>query len=54
MTLSYSIKLNDIGLFCHTIREIIVIFLPFTAKKPKYTRAMIKQLHIFDIKVSDL
>lgn len=48
--LSYSIKDNNIGLLCHAIREITVILQASIAKKPKYARAMIRQLYIFNTK----
>lgn len=53
MTLSYSIKHRDIGLLCYVIQEITIILQAPAAKKPKYARAMIKQLHIFNTKASD-
>lgn len=53
MTLSSSIKHGDIGLLRHAIREITVILQAPAAKKPKYARAMIRQIHIFDTKASD-
>ena len=50
MTLCYAIKHGDTGLFCHAMREICVILQALVACKPKYARAMIKQLHIIDTK----
>lgn len=53
MTLFYSIKHGDIGFFWHTLWEITVIPQVLSAKKPKYTRAIIRQIPIFNIKISD-
>lgn len=53
MTLSYAIKHGDTDLLCHAMREVAVILQASTANKPKYARAMLRQLHIFDTKASD-
>lgn len=54
MTLFYAIKYRDIGFLYHVIREVTVIFQALAAKKPKYAKAMLRQLHIFDTKAFDL
>lgn len=53
MTLSYAIKHGDIGLLCHAMREVCVIVQAPAAGKPKYARAMLRQLHIFDTKAAN-
>lgn len=53
MTLSYAIKHGDIGLLRHAMQEVSVILQAPAANKPKYARAMLRQLHIFDTKASD-
>lgn len=52
-TLCYAIKHGDIGLLRHAIREICVILQAPAACKPKYARAMMRQLHIIDTKSAD-
>lgn len=53
MTLCYAIKNGDISLFKHIIREVYIIFQALAISKPKYARAMLRQVHIFDTKVAD-
>lgn len=53
MTLCYTIKNGDISLFKHVMREIYITFQIPAASKPKYIRAMLRQVHIFDTKVAD-
>ena len=53
MTLCYAIKNGDIGLLKYAMREVCIIFQAPAASKPKYTRAMLKQVHIFDTKAAD-
>ena len=53
MTLSYAIKHGDIGLLRHAIREVTVILQAPSARKPKYAREMLRQLHIIDTKAAD-
>lgn len=54
MTLFYTIKRGDLGFFCYIIQEFIMIFQVPAANKPEYTRVMLQQLHIFNIKTFDL
>lgn len=54
MTLSYAVKHGDIGLLRNAIREVCVILQAPAAAQPKYARTMLRQLHIFDTKASDL
>ena len=35
------------------MKEVCIIFQALSANKPKYTRAMLRKLHIFDTKVAD-
>ena len=53
ITFYYTIKNGDIGLLKHAIREICIIFQVPVASKPKYTRAILRQVHIFDTKAVD-
>lgn len=53
MTLSYVVKHGDIGLLWHSMREVCIILQAPLANKPKYARAILRQVHIFDIKAAD-
>lgn len=48
LTLCYSIKWGDVGLLRDVMREITIIFQALSAKNPKYTREMLRQMHILD------
>lgn len=52
MTICYAIKNGDIGLLKHAMREVCIIFQALTGSKPKYVRAILKQVYIFDTKVA--
>lgn len=52
MTISYAVKHGDIGLLRHAMREVCIILQAPSASKPKYARAMLRQLHIFDTDAS--
>ncbi|MCJ1464122.1 hypothetical protein MMC07_002735, partial [Pseudocyphellaria aurata] len=52
MTLCHAIKHGDTGLLWHAMREVAIILQPPVAAKPKYARAMLRQLHIFDTKAA--
>ena len=54
MTLCYAIKNRDTGLLKHALREVCIIFQSPVVGKPKYAKAMLRQLHIFDTKAADL
>ena len=53
MTLCYAIKNGDTGLLKHALREICIILQSPVLGKPKYARAMLRQVHIFDTKAAD-
>ena len=53
MTFCYAIKNGDIGLLKHAMREVCIILQAPAASKPKYARAMLRQVHIFDTKAAD-
>lgn len=53
ITLCYFIKHSNIDFLCHAIKKITIILQAPLIKKPKYARAMIRQLHIFDTKRSN-
>lgn len=53
ITLCYTIKYGDISLFCHAIREVCVIIQAVSTFKSKYSYKMMRQMHIFDIKVAN-
>ena len=53
MTLLYAIKHNNINLLRYTMREVCVILQAPMVKRPKYTRVILRQLHIFDISSAD-
>lgn len=48
LTLCYAIKQGDIGLLCHAIREVCIIMQAPSASKPKYAKALLRQVHIID------
>lgn len=52
LTLSYSIKIDDINLLKIAMQEIAIILQAFSAKKPKYYKKMGYQMHILDIKAA--
>lgn len=53
MSLCYAIKFGDMDLLCHTIREICIILQAPLPGKPKYARAMLRQIHVFDTEAAD-
>lgn len=53
ITPCYAIKNKNISLFKHALRKICIIFLSLVLRKPKYTKEILKQMHIFDIKVAN-
>lgn len=53
MTLSYTIKHGDTDFFHYAMREVAIIFQVLGVKKPKYAKAILQQLHVFDTKASD-
>ena len=53
ITLCYAIKNGNMGLFKHAMREVCIILQALAASKPKYARAMLRQVHIFDTKAAD-
>ena len=53
MTLCYAIKNGNTGLLNHALREICIILQSPVLGKPKYARAMLRQVHIFDTKAAD-
>ena len=53
MTLCYAIKNGDIGLLKHAMKEVCITFQAPATSKPKYARAMLKKVYIFDTKVAD-
>ena len=53
LTLCYSIKWRDIGLLRSAMRKVTIIFQAPSAKKPKYAREMLRQMHILDTTAAD-
>ena len=53
MTLCFVIKHGDIGLLRHALRKVAVILQAPAAKKPKYAKALLRQIHIIDTKAAD-
>ena len=53
LTLCYSIKWGDVGLLRNALREIAIILQAPAAKKPKYAREMLRQIHILDTTAAD-
>ena len=54
ITLCYIIKNRDTSLFKYALREICIILQLPVLSKPKYARAILKQVHIFNIKAAHL
>ena len=54
LTLCYLIKWIDIGILRDIMKEITIILQAPSAKKPKYTREMLRQMHILDIITANL
>lgn len=54
MTLCYAIKNGDTGLLKHTLREFCIILQLLVLSKPKYAKAILRQVHIFDTKSANL
>lgn len=54
MTLSYVIKNNNTVLLRHVLKKIYIIFQVPATDKPKYVRAILRQMLIFDIKAVNL
>lgn len=52
-TLCYAIKWGDIGLLRSAMREVTIILQAPSAKKPKYAREMLRQMHILDTTAAD-
>lgn len=46
--------MGDISLFCHIIRELCIIFQAPVVLKLKYTKAMLRQIHIINIITANL
>lgn len=53
LTLCYSIKCGDISLLNNALREVAIILQAPAAKKPKYAREMLRQIHILDTSIAD-
>ncbi|MCJ1349198.1 hypothetical protein MMC31_007434 [Peltigera leucophlebia] len=53
MSLCYTIKFGDTGLLRHIIREICIILQAPLSGKPKYARAMLRQIPVFDTEATD-
>lgn len=53
MTLCYAIKNGNIGLLKYAMREVCIILQTSVVSKPKYVRAILRQIHIFDTKTVD-
>ena len=53
MTFCYVIKNGNTDFLKHTLRKVCIIFQSSVIGKPKYARAMLRQLHIFDTKSAD-
>lgn len=48
LILCWLIKFGDIGLLKDTLQEIIIVLQVSLAKKPKYAKEMLYQMHILD------
>ncbi|MCJ1471184.1 hypothetical protein MMC07_009832 [Pseudocyphellaria aurata] len=53
LTLCYAIKHGDTGLLRHAIREICIVMQAPLASKPKYAKALLRQVHIIDTTAAD-
>ena len=53
ITLYYLIKYGNIGLQKYAVKEICIIIQVLVIQKLKYTRKILRQLHIFNTKAAD-
>lgn len=53
LTLCYSIKWGDVGRLRNALRKVAIILQASAAKKPKYAREMLRQIHILDTTAAD-
>lgn len=53
LTLCWSIKWGDVGLLKDALREVTIILQAPSAKKPKYAREMLRQMHVLDTTAAD-
>lgn len=53
MTLYYVIKNSNILLLKHVLKKVCIILQALAVYKPKYVKAMLRQVHIFNTKVAD-
>lgn len=54
LTLSYSIKMGNVSFSKMAMQKVAIILQAFSAKKPKYAREMLCQMHILDTKAAYL
>lgn len=53
ITVCYAIKNSDISFLKYAMREICIILQVLAASKPKYARAILRQIYIFDTKAAN-
>lgn len=53
ITLSYTVKYENIDSLWYAMREVFIILQVPLVNKLKYTRAMVRQIHIFNTKAAD-
>lgn len=54
MILCHIIKTGDTGLLCHELKEVCIVLQAPAVLKPKYVKAMLRQIYIIDTKAADL
>lgn len=54
MTFCFAIKYGDIGFLKYVFWEVAIILQASIAKKQKYAKILLKQIHIIVIKAADL
>lgn len=53
LTLCWSIKWGDVGFSQNAIRELTIVLQAPSARKPKYAKEMLRQMHILDTNAAD-
>ena len=53
MILRHIIKTGDTGLLCYELKEVCIVLQAPAALKPKYAKAILRQIYIIDTKAAD-
>lgn len=53
LTLCWSVKWGDVGFLQNAMQEFTIVLQAPSARKPKYNRKMLRQMHILDTNAAD-